>query len=82
MAFDVNLGCTGYVSGLQIISALLQNTGGKGLLFVGDGRYQEMPEVPTTDSLLFGDGSSATAVEIERVTHYFMHKKQMVSVIS
>lgn len=65
LAFDVNLGCTGYVSGLQIISSLLQNTGGKGLLFVGDGRYHEMPEVPTTDSLLFGDGSSATAIEIE-----------------
>lgn len=65
LAFDVNLGCTGYVSGLQIISSLLQNTGGKGLLFVGDGRYREMPEVPTTDSLLFGDGASATAIEIE-----------------
>lgn len=25
----------------------------------------EMPEVPTTDSLLFGDGASATAIEIE-----------------
>lgn len=65
LAFDVNLGCTGYVSGLQIIAALLQNTGGKGLLFVGDGRYAEMPEVPNTDSLLFGDGASATAIELE-----------------
>lgn len=65
LAFDVNLGCTGYVSGLQIISALLQNTGGKGLLLVGDGRYAEMPEVPSTDSLLFGDGASATAIELE-----------------
>lgn len=65
LAFDVNLGCTGYVSGLQIISALLQNTGGKGLLLVGDGRYSDMPDVPTTDSLLFGDGASATAIELE-----------------
>lgn len=29
LAFDVNLGCTGYVSGLQIIAAILQNTGEK-----------------------------------------------------
>lgn len=65
LAFDVNLGCTGYVSGLQIIAALLQNTGGKGLLLVGDGRYTEIPEVPNTDSLLFGDGASATAIELE-----------------
>ena len=75
LAFDVNLGCTGYVSGLQIISALLQNTGGKGLLFVGDGRYREMMEVPTTDSLLFGDGSSATAVEIEKGNPLFYAQK-------
>lgn len=66
LAFDVNLGCTGYVSGLQIIAALLQNTGGKGLLLVGDGRYAEMPELPNTDSLLFGDGASATAIELEK----------------
>lgn len=65
LAFDVNLGCTGYVSGLQIIAAILQNTGGKGLLLVGDGMYSEIPEVPTTDSLLFGDGASATAIELE-----------------
>ncbi len=66
LAFDVNLGCSGYVSGLQIMSALLQNTGGKGLLLVGDGKYQEIPEIPTTDSLLFGDGASATAIELEK----------------
>ncbi len=65
LAFDVNLGCTGYVSGLQIVAALLQNTGGKGLLLAGDGRYDKMPEVPNTDSLLFGDGGSATAIELE-----------------
>ena len=65
LAFDVNLGCTGYVSGLQIVAALLQNTGGKGLLLAGDGRYAVMPEVPNTDSLLFGDGASATAIELE-----------------
>lgn len=65
IAFDVNLGCTGYVSGLQIVAALLQNTKGKGLLLVGDGRYTESVGEYTTDSLLFGDGASATAIELE-----------------
>ena len=75
LAFDVNLGCTGYVSGLQIIAALMQNTGGKGLLFVGDGMYSEMPEIPTTDSLLFGDGASATAIELEDNNPMFYAQK-------
>ena len=75
LAFDVNLGCTGYVSGLQIVSALLQNTGGKGLLLAGDGKYSEMAEVPSTDSLLFGDGSSATAIELEKGNPMFYAQK-------
>jgi len=75
LAFDVNLGCTGYVSGLQIVAALLQNTGGKGLLLVGDGKYQEIIEPKTTDSLLFGDGASATAIELEEGNPMFYAQK-------
>ncbi len=74
IAFDVNLGCTGYVSGLQIVAALLQNTKGKGLLLVGDGRYTESVGEQTTDSLLFGDGASATAIELE--SNYPMYYAQ------
>lgn len=65
IAFDVNLGCSGYVSGLQIVSALLQSTKGKALLLVGDGRYYDLPRKPTTDSLLYGDGAAATALEYQ-----------------
>lgn len=63
LAFDVNLGCTGYVSGLQIIAGLLNNIGGKGLLLVGDGRYYEQGCEINSNTLLFGDGAAATAVE-------------------
>ena len=63
LAFDVNLGCTGYVSGLQIISGLLSNIGGKGLLLVGDGRYYDQECEINGNTLLFGDGAAATAVE-------------------
>ncbi len=64
IAFDVNLGCTGYASGIQIVAALLQNTGGKGLLLVGDGMYYGEPEQFGPDLLIFGDGSAATAIEL------------------
>lgn len=64
IAFDVNLGCSGYVSGLQIASALLQSTGGKGLLTVADGRYVDPSKNISTNSLLFGDGGAATALEV------------------
>ena len=75
IAFDVNLGCTGYVSGLQIVAALLQSTEGKGLLLVGDGRYYDIPDVPSTDSLLFGHGGAATAIELEEVNSMLYSQK-------
>ena len=65
LAFDVNLGCSAYPSGIQIVAALLQNTGGKGLLLVGDGLYSEPKEPYGRDALLFGDGAAATAIELQ-----------------
>lgn len=64
IAFDVNHGCAAYAVGLQIVSALLQNTGGKALLFVSEGIYKEMSESPSLNSLLFGDGAAVTAIEL------------------
>lgn len=69
--FDVNLGCSGFVSGLQIVSSLLQpyGEGAKGILIAGD--YQRNPHLvpPKTDDewadkILFGDCVSAAAVEL------------------
>ena len=62
VAFDVNLGCTAFVSGLQIISALLSNIGGKGLLLVGYGIDGNATPQNRND-LLFGHASAATAIE-------------------
>ena len=36
MAFDINLGCSGYVYGLSVISSLLKSGLRKGLLLAGD----------------------------------------------
>lgn len=64
LAFDVNLGCSGYISGVQIVCSLLRNTGGKGILITGDGEYKEYGTDIPKDALLFGCGVSATAIEL------------------
>lgn len=62
--FDVNMGCSGFVVGLQIIASMLAPIGGKGLLLVGDGRYVGGDGMLSTTDLLFGDGGAAAAIEI------------------
>lgn len=64
LAFDVNLGCSGYVSGLQVVSALLKNTRGRALLIVGDAVNDRNPEQISKDTLMYGCGVSATAIEL------------------
>lgn len=72
LAFDVNLGCSGYVAGIQILSALLQSNGGRGILMVGDIEYRTLEERNSpeyanqiTDDMLFGAAATATAIEFE-----------------
>lgn len=76
IAFDVNLGCTGYVSGLQIISGLLNNIKGKGLLLTGDGEYCADFSKCTTNSLLFGDAGCATAIEYDEENEGFIYSQK------
>lgn len=65
IAFDISLGCSGYVYGLSIIGSMMA-TGAikKGLLLTGDistlnTSYKDKSAFP-----LFGDGGTATAVEL------------------
>ncbi len=83
MVFDVNLGCSGYTSGLHILSSLIQNQGdkAKGLLLVGETqRTKQMENIIFTpeneaDRMLFGSAGSATAIELEEEHKlYFMEK--------
>ena len=66
MAIDINLGCSGYVYGLSVMSSLLRTTGiQKGLLLVGDlsnvtSNYRDKSTFP-----LFGDAGTATALELK-----------------
>ena len=63
LAFDVNLGCSGYTYGLYILGSLLEATGIKrGLLLAGDASKMHGDSDPSS-ALLFGHAGSATAME-------------------
>ncbi len=64
IAFDVNLGCSGYVYGLSIVGGLLQNMpGAKALLLVGDISTATISMQDKSTAPLFSDAGSATALE-------------------
>ena len=63
LAFDVNLGCSGYTYGLFVLGSLLEATGIKrGLLLAGDVSKMHGDSDPSS-ALLFGHAGSATAME-------------------
>ncbi len=72
IAFDINLGCSGYVYGLSIVGSLLQNMpGGKALLLVGDVSTHTISQKDKSTVPLFSDAGSATALEYS--SGAFMH---------
>lgn len=72
IAFDINLGCSGYVYGLSIAGSLLQNMpGGKALLLVGDVSTHTISQKDKSTVPLFSDAGSATALEYSQGA--FMH---------
>lgn len=63
LSFDINLGCSGYVYGLSVISSLMQNMrGAKGLLLVGDCSSSVISKTDKSVVPLFSDAGSATAL--------------------
>lgn len=66
VAFDVNLGCSGYVYGLWLVSRLLDGQSIKrALLLVGDTISKTTNPDDRSTALLFGDAGSATAIEYD-----------------
>lgn len=64
IAFDVNLGCSGYVYGLSIVGSLLQNMPqGKALLLVGDVSTKTLHKQDKSTAPLFSDAGTATALQ-------------------
>ncbi len=63
-AFDLSLGCSGYVYGLWIASQLVAGGGSRRvLLLVGDTSSRIVSPYDQATALLFGDAGSATALE-------------------
>ena len=66
MAFDVPLGCSGYVYGLNIAGSILSSGHiKKALLLVGNTQSVYASPLDKSTALLFGDGGSATALEYD-----------------
>jgi len=63
MAFDINLGCSGYVYGLHVVASILGNGNYKRILLLVGERERYNPENEHKDHLLSGDAGSATIVE-------------------
>lgn len=64
MAFDINLGCSGFVYGLGVVSSLIEATMCSKVLLVCSDRYtQYIDKHNRTCRPLFSDGASATLIE-------------------
>ena len=73
LAFDVNLGCSGYVAGIQIAAGLIHEMGGRALVLASDGRRNSKRQ-NAADYLLFGNAGTATAIEVaEQHTLMYQH---------
>lgn len=64
-AFDINLGCSGYVYGLSVAASLMQTASlKKALLFAGDISSSCISENDRSTSPVFSDAVSVTALEL------------------
>jgi 3-oxoacyl-[acyl-carrier-protein] synthase-3 len=63
LAFDINLGCSGYSYGLYIASSLLQSGSIKRILFLAGESGVQNPESSIKDVILFGHAGTATIIE-------------------
>ncbi len=73
IAFDVNLGCSGYVYGLYLLSSLLTlGTCKRGLLLAGDKSTLSTSYKDKSTYPLFGDAGSATALEYDNGAEPFL----------
>lgn len=69
MAFDVNLGCSGWVYGLNIVGSLMMSSNiSKALLLFGDTCIKTASPEDRSLIMLFGEGGSATLLEKDGVS--------------
>ena len=62
-AFDFNLGCSGYVGGLQLAKCLVETRSARNVLFITADTYTKLiHRKDRTVRALFGDGAAATLI--------------------
>jgi 3-oxoacyl-[acyl-carrier-protein] synthase-3 len=76
LAFDINLGCSGYVYGLSVISSLLEKIGGLALLLVGDASSTCINQKDKSTAPLFSDAGSATLLKKDNNARPFLFHLQ------
>lgn len=63
-AFDISLGCSGYVAALATVSGHLAMTGGqRALLITADPYSKSLSEDDKNTAMIFGDAATATLIE-------------------
>ncbi len=76
-ALDINLGCSGYVYGLSVVSSLMKSSGTKkGLLLVGDVSSSVTSAKDKSTAPIFSDAGSATLLELtdeNELIHFSLH---------
>ncbi len=64
MAFDISLGCSGFISALSIVYAMMQNRGfRKALLLDGETRSKVYSRKDRREAFIFGDAGVAALIE-------------------
>lgn len=63
MAFDINLGCSGYVYGLYLAASMLQSHNINRILFLAGEVSRYNPNSTIKDEILFGHAGTATIIE-------------------
>lgn len=66
MAFDINLGCSGYVYGLSVISSIMKGGLRKGLLLAGDKSTISTSFNDKSTYPLFGDAGTVTLLSFDK----------------
>lgn len=67
MAFDISLGCSGFISALSIVYAMMQNNGfRKALLLDGETRSKVYSRKDRREAFIFGDAGAAALIERDK----------------
>lgn len=67
MAFDISLGCSGFISALSIVYSMMQNHGfRKALLLDGETRSKVYSRKDRREAFIFGDAGAAVLIERDK----------------